>query len=279
MARKRSSTFEGPKAVRGLARPLGLVALALCLTGLACSCSRQEAVSPPGPKEETFEARSPGEAQAPGRKSPARTGEAPSGSTSASSASRGPGEESSAPERIVESISFDPEVPATGDSLSARVRVVPGTDDAPARFRYRWSVNGETVQDREDEVLDHAVKAGDFVEVEVIPADESRRWRKAMKSVRIANGYPEIVLGARKIGEDGSYSARVEASDPDGDPLTLRLEKAPPGMTLDDQGGIRWEPGPGDQGTFEIQVKALDDKGAETVLSYSIHISAGNSSP
>jgi hypothetical protein len=60
------------------------------------------------------------------------------------------------------------------------------------------------------------------------------------------------------------YVYQVTAKDPDGDPLTYRLDRFPKGMTIDGSSGlIRWEPEKGQMftGRNEVVVSVTVDDG------------------
>ena len=63
-------------------------------------------------------------------------------------------------------------------------------------------------------------------------------------------------------GRRGIYEYRVVARDLDDDPISYKLEIAPPGMTIDSQSGIlRWAPASGTTGTHHVRVVAQDGRG------------------
>src|SRR5439155_509719 len=57
------------------------------------------------------------------------------------------------------------------------------------------------------------------------------------------------------------YRYDVQASDPDGDPLTFTLGAHPAGMTLDGFGRLSWAPAIADVGTHRIEITVADDGG------------------
>jgi hypothetical protein len=55
----------------------------------------------------------------------------------------------------------------------------------------------------------------------------------------------------------GSYGYDVDATDPEGDPVTYSLTQAPAGMTIDPTTGvIDWTPGEADLGSHDVTVRA-----------------------
>jgi bacillopeptidase F len=80
-----------------------------------------------------------------------------------------------------------------------------------------------------------------------------------------------------------SYAYRVTASDPDGGPLTLTLDKAPAGMFVkpasDYISWIGWFPANAQVGTQDVTVRMTDPAGLSTTQSYSITVANVNDAP
>lgn len=75
------------------------------------------------------------------------------------------------------------------------------------------------------------------------------------------------------------YRFDIPASDPDGDPLTYRLDVGPTGMTVDSLGRILWQTTPADVGNHPVQVTIADNRGAEIELDYTITVAVDSQSP
>lgn len=74
---------------------------------------------------------------------------------------------------------------------------------------------------------------------------------------------------------DRSYSYDVEATDPDGDPVTYSLVNAPPHMTIDAASGlISWKPTLPDIGSQSVTVRAVDGRGGSTEQHYVLSVTA-----
>ena len=68
------------------------------------------------------------------------------------------------------------------------------------------------------------------------------------------------------------YQYQVDAVDPNGDPITYRLETAPAGMTIEPQAGLlTWEPDTAERVTVVIRVE--DPHGAYATQSYTLAVS------
>jgi hypothetical protein len=174
---------------------------------------------------------------------------------------------------VIGKVSFDPPNPTAKDKVRAVVQIPEDRQDE-IQCDYSWKVNGEQVFGYQEEVLDHPLKAGDVIEVEVTPMSRRQTGETIRQSVEVANSPPVLNLKSQHLAGDGSYTASVEASDPDEDSVTFSLAKAPGGMAVDPQTGhITWSVASGDQGTFDVQVAGKDSHGAETLMSYQIQIS------
>ena len=172
------------------------------------------------------------------------------------------------------SLEFLPPQPRTGDDLKVKITV----GGSALRAEVRWSVNGEEValSDCNDTVpeaaLGVAIKAGDQIEVSVTPfnAENEAGWPMVRK-ITIGNAPPHIKLLEQKI-VSGVYTAKVEATDPEGEPVSFTLQQGPPGMSVDPKGAISWRFSQGTTGKFDVKVSAKDQQGGEAVLLYSFAI-------
>jgi len=102
--------------------------------------------------------------------------------------------------------------------------------------------------------------------LEVIPATSNR--------APIINSTPGMAGTAGK-----TYTYQVSASDPDGDPLTYTLEDAPEDMTISASGKVEWDIPAGTAGSFNVEIKVSDDKGAYTLQTYSIGVGGSGNQP
>ncbi|MEP1075191.1 putative Ig domain-containing protein [Leptolyngbya sp. PL-A3] len=66
------------------------------------------------------------------------------------------------------------------------------------------------------------------------------------------------------------YRYDVWASDPDDEPITITLQQAPAGMTIDEQGRISWSANNVTLGTHAITVAVTDSHGAVTTQTYNL---------
>jgi hypothetical protein len=117
--------------------------------------------------------------------------------------------------------------------------------------------------------LTHPFKRGDFVELDVIPNEGGMR----SNSVFVGNAPPTVQLKNQQIDGHGTYTAQLEAADPESDPVTLILKNGPPGMELDQTSrAIRWKVPSDAKGVYGIEVSAMDPQGDESMLSFQVKI-------
>ena len=187
-----------------------------------------------------------------------------------------PGFESDAAvKRSLPSINLQPKQPVTGERLKLTVKI----EDSFIRAEANWLVNGTLVQqDTFTKILHNAelkrdLKAGDTVEVDVNVQDIATgdSLKKVVQKATCKNGPPVLELVDQQV-ENNMYTATIKASDPEGDKFTLKLKKAPKGMTIDQDGKISWKVDRNTHGKFNVVVAAKDDKGKETELSFGFNL-------
>jgi streptogramin lyase len=76
------------------------------------------------------------------------------------------------------------------------------------------------------------------------------------------------------------YTYKVEATDPDGDPITFHLRRGPVGMQLHPTSGVlSWTPSNQDQGNHPVEVEARDNSGAFDTQFFVVTVRSANSPP
>lgn len=173
----------------------------------------------------------------------------------------------------ISDLKLDPENPETGADLKVNFKL----KEPAVRADVKWFVNDSEVgPGKYDGVstraeLGQPIKEGDKVKVEITPFDGGgTEGAVASKEITIRNAPPDLELIDQKL--DGqTYKARVAAKDPEGGGVTLDLQ-GPEGMKIDQKGNITWKLTSSTVGKFDIKVTAKDEKGAETVLTYSLGI-------
>jgi len=157
-----------------------------------------------------------------------------------------------------------------------KVSVVAGDPDGdPVTLTYKWLRNDKEIPGAKTDTLDTKdFRKKDVLTVLVTPSDgKATREGHAGFPVTIENSAPcftskppaGISLIAAKEGpaREGSYEYAVTAVDPDEDPVTFELKKAPPGMTIDAATGkVTWKLTVENKGKHRVVIAAKDnDKG------------------
>lgn len=99
-------------------------------------------------------------------------------------------------------------------------------------------------------------------------------------NVTSANRFPILageLLTAVAAGQ--LYRFNVPARDPDGDPLTFRIDTGPTGMTIDSFGRVLWQTTSDDVGDHAVQITIADNRGAAIELSYTITVGVDSQAP
>lgn len=171
-------------------------------------------------------------------------------------------------------LKFDPAKPRTGDKLKLHVEL---SDDI-ARADLIWFINDEEIQ--VDHILERSVtleleygiKAGDRIVCRLTPIMESLKpGQQASVAIECLNARPFVKIGKPTI-TGNVYKVKVDAVDPEGGIVNLKLEKAPDGMKLGNDGFIVWEVGADQKGTYKVVVSAVDEQGSQTVVSFNCDV-------
>lgn len=143
---------------------------------------------------------------------------------------------------VVDRLLIEPDVLRVGQTIRAKVEAEDADNDE-ITYVFNWWWNNEPQAEGENPEFDTAkFKRGDTVVVAVTPHDDSGPGKKVYSNeLIIANSPPTISSSPPPPLDIGLYKYVVKASDPDGDPLTYKLESAPEGMTIEEQTGlIQW---------------------------------------
>lgn len=178
------------------------------------------------------------------------------------------------PPRVVSADFIDPHVHA-GQPIEIEPRGEDEDGDAVAGYRCVWAVNGEIIPDQVTTVLPpDYFKKGDGIVVEVIASDGEEEGPPFVgKEFIIPNAPPVFVSEPPEEFSSKVYVYQARAEDPDGDPLTFRLEAAPAGMTMDEEGNISWTLDSSSAGEHRVRIVAEDNEGAKAVQEYTLRVS------
>jgi hypothetical protein len=167
-------------------------------------------------------------------------------------------------------LGFEPERPVAGEAIKVKVTFASEPSEGPP-LTYRWKVNDQVIQEAVSPEIRYPTKRGDVVEAAVFLGDTRDETRAFRKVLTVVNSPPAIKRSDERMDESGHYIAHFEISDPDGDAVTLELQKGPEGMTLEgEKRELRWSPPDGMKGTFAVEVLTSDNAGAHLLYSYSL---------
>lgn len=174
----------------------------------------------------------------------------------------------------VVSFVFEQDTYINSDTVSVAYKTFDADGDA-TREELFWSVNGREVISEKGRVLRRKnLNKGDAIVATLLVKDGVLENQQSIQTI-IGNAPPQWLRDPRALKQLDGYT--VQAMDPDGDPLTYRLQGAPKGMTISNTGQISYkgsttEPG----GAYTIAVLAEDPQKAVVQWSFSIQLSPGS---
>ncbi len=167
----------------------------------------------------------------------------------------------------IKKIKLLPEVFKPGDTLYVDVEA-DDPDGDEVTISYEWYKHGELVSTERQ--LNSTLKRGDKLVVKIKPYDGKDYGKEVILNREILNLPPVITDHKEYHLDKDTFTYRVKASDPDGDPLTYFLKSAPPGMTIDPNGLIKWDIPPDFKGKASVTVSVTDGQGGEAIYSFEV---------
>lgn len=167
---------------------------------------------------------------------------------------------------VVTRVTVEPAVAKPGDALRAAVEGS-DIDGDPIKYAFEWWRNGQSTgtpsKDRDQEqrtLTTEGFARGDMIVVGVTPYDAGGPGRFLVSEpIFLLNRPPLITSSPTAPTVQGSFEYIMAATDPDGDPLTYKLETAPSGMTIDSgTGKIAWQMASGLASPQQVRV-GVDD--------------------
>jgi hypothetical protein len=176
---------------------------------------------------------------------------------------------------VVNRVNLEVESPP-GGAVRLKAKVVGIDHDGDdVHYVYRWWRNDALIKEGQEDSIDTAGFARkDSIVVEVMPRDQDGDGTpyRSVPAV-VGNAPPSILSKPSALDRPGTYQYRVEAADPDGDPLLYGLETAPPGMAIDTASGlISWPVSSELAGTHRVKVSVDDGQGGVAWQEFEISI-------
>ena len=176
---------------------------------------------------------------------------------------------------VMTSANLQPVPAYAGDTITA-VPVSNDRDGDTVQYSYQWLVNNSPVEGGANGTLPTTgLKVKDTIAVTITPNDgEEKGQPMTTGSLALSGRAPEITSVPPSGLQDGVYIYQVVAKDPEGGPLSYSIVSGPPGMSIDGNGLIRWQPPTGMTGRQEITTKisVKDDEGSEAFQEFSLNI-------
>ncbi len=186
----------------------------------------------------------------------------------------------------LEYVEITPENPKTGDNLECSFRAT--TDVEFETIEINWfnntesfltnDITGQYVNDTEHtETLPSTdTKKGETWGCEVLIQDGEAE-DSGENEVTIQNTAPVISsISDKKVNVERSFSFDVRVTDPDVDDgvdeLTYDLTQRPDGMTINENGRIRWTPTLEQEGEHQVTVRVRDESGEVDTESFEIEV-------
>lgn len=132
-------------------------------------------------------------------------------------------------------------------------------------YKYEWSKNGQPAGSGSDS-LSGGFKRGDKIAVKITPFDGDKPGGSRILTVDVQNTTPKVSAGREAQYDGKTFTAQIDASDPDGDTLSYELLNGPEGMTIDKKSGmVSWPLKVNNSGDYPVKVKIADGRGGETI--------------
>lgn len=165
---------------------------------------------------------------------------------------------------VIYGMRFKSEVLSPGDEVEIDVKVQ-DPDDDPISIESEWYVNDQSAQEGGLRFSPANSKKKDRIFVKLSAHDGEGRgpWIKS-RILTIQNRPPRIVTTPpSKWGKEEGFHYKVEAVDPDGDPVRVRIKGGlPPGMVWkEDALSLTWYPPEDAKGSFSVTIVAEDNDG------------------
>lgn len=181
-------------------------------------------------------------------------------------------------EPVVRAIHVQPAQPTRLDTMEVTVNATDPEHEKLTKS-FEWSVNGQRVYGPDSPTFALGdYERGDTVSVTVRVRDLLSEVHATSEAYTLVNANP--FFKGKPTEMRTIEGTRLEAVDPDGDPVTFRVSGAPPGLTLDSRGTLHYAGSEAEAGgKYTLKVVAEDNQGGSCTLELPLTLSAGSKAP
>ncbi|MBN4054104.1 hypothetical protein JYT87_00175 [Nitrospira defluvii] len=168
----------------------------------------------------------------------------------------------------IKSLAMTPLLPNKDQLLQAAIEW--GPEGRPIEVSYQWFVNGVEIQseqgrpERSNVLSLKRFRSGDrvYLTASLIRPDGSVAASRRSLSTVIQNRAPQFDSGLEGLTkEENDLRGRFSYSDPDGDLVVVKLLKGPEGLTVEEDGVVRWSLSKVEEGDHQMIVELVDERG------------------
>ncbi|HKL24840.1 MAG TPA: Ig domain-containing protein [Desulfuromonadales bacterium] len=142
-----------------------------------------------------------------------------------------------------------------------------------ATVEVEWFVNGEAYPYAAELRLPaEAFRKGDRIHAVLTPVDDFANSGEPFSSrpITVPNLPPYFVSRPPEAFKDYEFTYQVEATDPDDTEISFALEDPPTGMTISDEGLLRWSVADVPPGDYPVMIVATDPAGSSGRQSFTL---------
>lgn len=179
---------------------------------------------------------------------------------------------------VVKVLTLEPRDVKPGDRVRAVVDLWDADQDE-IRHIVKWWRNDKVVAEGEsrNQFVTEQWNRGDVLAVSIVASDkESKGLETFSEPLTLSNSPPQFTTTPSvQVSKEGHFEYSARAVDGEGDPVTYKLEVAPPGMTINEQTGhVQWSTSIDSPGNYHVRVQALDDRGGSSFQEFTLSFPA-----
>ncbi len=177
---------------------------------------------------------------------------------------------------VIDKIEIKPEKLFPGDTAEVIVQAH-DLDDDPISILYEWYLNDRSVLEGEMIFSLADTKKKDRLYVKISVEDEEGQGQTVQSKILTLQNRPPSIQSEPPTSwnTDDGFQYRVNAMDPDGDPVRVHVEgKLPPGMVWNKEARtLTWKPRVKVKGPFKFKIVAEDNDGGVSTQEFTLTLS------